>query len=219
MRRILDIRPSPSVVISILALFVALSGVAVALPGENTVNSGDVVNNSLRSVDLKNGSGVKGVDVTDNSLSGADINESSLGSVPRAASLNGLRVLPVKHRSGDVTNQLIFSAGGLQLRVTCAFSNEELRATTTVTGGEIAVVSDDAIAADGSASLINHNLDNSFSPGEEFDLQDTPTASDDRIYQLHYIGGHGVSVTAQLITDGDLGANNCIVSGYAVDVP
>ena len=42
------------------------------------------------------------------------------------------------------------------------------------------------------------------------------TAADDRIYQLHYLGGDGVSVTANLITDDDLGANNCIVSGYAV---
>jgi len=219
MRRILDARPSLSLVISILALLVALSGVAVALPGKNTVNSGDVINNSLRSADLKNGSGVKGVDVAKNSLTGADIKESSLGSVPSAASLNGLRVLPITHRSGDVANQLIFSAGGLQLQVSCAAGDEELRATTTVAGGEIAVVSDDAVAADGSATQLNHNLDDSFAPGDDFDLQDTVTASDDRIYQLHYIGGDGVSVTAQLISDDDLGANNCIVSGYAVVVP
>ena len=219
MRRILDARPSLSLVISIVALVVALSGVAVALPGKNTVNSGDVVNNSLKSTDLKNGGGVKGVDVANNSLSGADIKEASLGSVPSAASLNGLRVLPVKHRSGDVTNRLIFSAGGLQFRVSCAFSDEELRATTTVASGEIAVVSDDALAADGSASLINHNLDNDFGPGDDFDLQDSATASDDRIYQVQYVGGNGVSVTAHLITDGDLGGDNCIVSGYAVVVP
>ena len=39
------------------------------------------------------------------------------------------------------------------------------------------------------------------------------------MYEVHYLGGNGVSVTAHLITDDDLGANNCVVSGYAVVVP
>ena len=45
------------------------------------------------------------------------------------------------------------------------------------------------------------------------------TAADDRMYEVHYLGGNGVSVTAHLITDDDLGTNNCVVSGYAVVVP
>ena len=52
-----------ALVISLIALFVAIGGVAGALPGKNTVNSGDVKKNTLK---------------------GADINESTLN-IPTAA--------------------------------------------------------------------------------------------------------------------------------------
>ena len=200
----------------------------------NDVRTRDVRNNEVRGRDIRN-STIQGRDVGLNQLTGDDVNESRLGKVPSAVaadsatsaqtattaqSLNGVRVLPIKHRSGDITNQVLFDAGGLQLVVSCAASNEELRARTTVAGGEIAVISDDAIAADGAmGDQVVRNFDDDFSPGEEFDLQDTPTASDDRIFQLHYMGGDGVSATAHIITDDNLGASNCIVSGYAVVVP
>lgn len=53
-------RPQHSTIVAYLALFVALGGTAaVALPGTNTVNSGDIKNNS-----------VKGKDVNEKSLKG-----------------------------------------------------------------------------------------------------------------------------------------------------
>jgi hypothetical protein len=79
MRGILRRRPSPAVVISLVALSVALAGSAYAAIGKNTVRSRQVKNNSLTSVDLRNGRAVKGADVVDGSLSGADIDESTLG--------------------------------------------------------------------------------------------------------------------------------------------
>lgn len=74
--------------VSTIALFVALGGGAYALEGVNRVNSGDVKNNTLTSKDQKDGKGTKGVDVTNNSLKGADVDESSLGQVPSAANAN-----------------------------------------------------------------------------------------------------------------------------------
>jgi hypothetical protein len=47
------VRPSPTVAVSILALVITFSGVAGALPGKNTVNSGDVKNDSLKGKDIK----------------------------------------------------------------------------------------------------------------------------------------------------------------------
>ena len=71
-----------------LALFLVLcGGTAYAA---NTIGSADVIDNSLRSVDLKDGSAVTGTDVTDDSLKGADVDESSLGKVPNADKLDGL---------------------------------------------------------------------------------------------------------------------------------
>ena len=240
-------RPSPALVISLIALFVSLSGVSYGV-ATGFIDSRELKNNQVRSVDLRNNdvrtrdlrnnevrgidirnSTVQGRDVALNTLTGDDVNESRLGKVPSAAAadsatsattaqaLPGVRVVPIKHRSGDVTGQTILDAGGLQLVVSCAASNEEVRARTTVADSEIAVVSSDAAAADDvtPTGLVN-NFDDAFVPGDDFDLQDTPTASDDRVYELHYIGGDGVSVAAHLITDDNVGANNCVVSGYAV---
>lgn len=73
--------------VAYLALFVALGGTsyaAVQVP-KNSVTSKQVKNNTLKSADLKNGKGVRGIDVASDSLGGAAIAESSLGEVPAAA--------------------------------------------------------------------------------------------------------------------------------------
>jgi hypothetical protein len=76
-------RPSPGLVIASLALFAALAGVAGALPGKNTVNSGDVKKDALKGKDIKESTlklpaaAVTGEKVAANSLTGADINYGS----------------------------------------------------------------------------------------------------------------------------------------------
>lgn len=105
MRRSFRHRPTPSMAIGLVALFVALSGTAVALPGKNRVDKNDyksssigtraIANNSVRTQDIRNGnvfsSDVKdgaliGDDVKDDSLTGNDVDEGTLGQVPSAAS-------------------------------------------------------------------------------------------------------------------------------------
>jgi hypothetical protein len=239
-------RPSPALVISLIALFVSLSGVSYGVATgfidsreikNNQVRSKDLRNNDVRTRDLRNNevrgidirnSTVRGADVGLNSLTGDDVNESRLGKVPSAAAadsatsattaqgLPGVRVVPIKHRSGDVTNQTVLDASGLQLIVSCTGGDEEVVARTTVADGEIAAISDDAVAADAAAADVVHNVDDAFNPADTFDVQDTATASDDRIYDIEYLGGDGASVSVHLITDDDAGTNNCVVSGYAV---
>jgi hypothetical protein len=90
-------RPSPAMAVAFVALLAALSGTAVALPGKNSVDSGDLKKNAVKGSDvarnavtgpkIKNGS-VTGADVRDDSLTGADLNESTLGQVPSANSAN-----------------------------------------------------------------------------------------------------------------------------------
>ena len=72
-------RPSPALIVAIVALVAALAGTAVALPGRNTVSSNDIKRNAVRSSDVKN-----------DSLKGKDINESTLGTVPRAVTAENL---------------------------------------------------------------------------------------------------------------------------------
>jgi hypothetical protein len=68
-------------VVGYLALFVALGGTAYAAA---TVGSGDVIDNSLKSADLKNAKAVKSVDVRDDSIVGADVDETTLEGVDAA---------------------------------------------------------------------------------------------------------------------------------------
>ena len=49
-------RITPALVLSAVALFTALSGAAVALPGSNTVNSGDIVDQTVKARDMKTAS-------------------------------------------------------------------------------------------------------------------------------------------------------------------
>ena len=55
-------RGHPGTVIGVVALVAALSGSAIALPGTNTVDSGDIKNNAVKSIDIKN-NGVKAKDL------------------------------------------------------------------------------------------------------------------------------------------------------------
>ena len=78
-------KPSPALVVASLALFVALSGAALAVEAvtKNSVSSKSIRKGAVRSVDVKNGD-----------LRGADIDESTLGSVPAAENVLGVTVTP-----------------------------------------------------------------------------------------------------------------------------
>jgi hypothetical protein len=69
-------RPSPALVISVLALFVALGGTGYAAL-------------SINGKDIRNGS-VAGSKLKKNTLTGRQIKESRLGRVPRAANADRL---------------------------------------------------------------------------------------------------------------------------------
>jgi hypothetical protein len=75
-----------------LALFLVLSGgSAFALAGHNTVFSDDVVNNQLKSADLKNGKAVSGIDVKNGSLGTAEF----AGSIPAVhATRSASQIIP-----------------------------------------------------------------------------------------------------------------------------
>ena len=78
-------------VMSTLAVFLVLAGgtaIAANLP-KNSVNSKKVKNNSLRSVDLADGTGVSGADVADGSLGATDLADGSLGGAKIADSSLG----------------------------------------------------------------------------------------------------------------------------------
>lgn len=76
--------PSPAMTVAFVALLAALTGTAVALPGSNVVDSGDIRNGAVSTRDIKNNS-VRSQDIRNGTVRGTDVNESSLGKVPSAA--------------------------------------------------------------------------------------------------------------------------------------
>ena len=111
MSRLRQKLPGHATVAAYLAIFFALSAGAIAAA---TIDSGDVVNNSLKSVDLKNGGGAKGIDVRNRSLRGNDI---------RNGQLRGAQVADNSIRGAD-TNEpsLQLSQRILQLGATTNFA-------------------------------------------------------------------------------------------------
>jgi hypothetical protein len=84
MRRLLGRRPSPAMVVALVALFVALGGSSYAAVkihardiARGAVGTRAIANNSIRSADIRNGV-IIGADVKDDSLSNADIDNSTL---------------------------------------------------------------------------------------------------------------------------------------------
>ena len=100
MKKSLRYLPSPAMAVALLALVVAVGGgTAFALRGKNTVFSNDIVNGQVKRADVALGAvkaGKVGADairtekVLDDSLTGADIDESSLGQVPQAGNSDKL---------------------------------------------------------------------------------------------------------------------------------
>jgi len=74
-------RINPSLLISMVALFVALGGVSYAAA---TIGSAEIKNNSVRSKDVKNGD-LRGKDLKADTIGASRVLESSLGKVPSAA--------------------------------------------------------------------------------------------------------------------------------------
>ena len=88
MKRIRLRRPSPALVVSLVALFVSMGGVSYGL-ATGSIDSREIKNDSVRGTDVKR-----------NSLTGSDIRESTLGQVPSAVSAGAAN--PVGPAAGDL---------------------------------------------------------------------------------------------------------------------
>lgn len=115
MRKIRISRPSPALVISLIALFVALGGTSYAAIkiGAHNLRTGSV---GTRAV--KNGT-LRGRDVRRASLSGREINEGRLGSVPQSEGITHFAVVRgsdgAATRSRGVTSATHTSTGRYQV--------------------------------------------------------------------------------------------------------
>ena len=147
---ILRRRPSPALVISMIALFVSLSGVSYGVATgfidsreikNNEIRSRDIRNNEVRTRDLRNNeirgidirnSTVQGRDLALNSVTGEDVKEETLGKVPsaatadsaasatNAAAVSTLKIIPLTRVAEGAEPLALASHGPLTLSGECA---------------------------------------------------------------------------------------------------
>ena len=155
MKSILRRRPSPALVISMIALFVSLSGVSYGVATgfidsreikNNEIRSLDVRNNQVRSIDLRNNemrgidirnSTVQGRDIALNTVTGEDVAESTLGKVPSATAADSatsatnadgvstLKIIPRTEMAESAAPVTLATQGPLTLSGRCEPSMSE----------------------------------------------------------------------------------------------
>lgn len=175
--------PSPAMAVAFVALLAALTGTAVALPGSNTVTSGDIKAGAVTTSDVKN-STVRGRDVRNNTLTGSDVNEGSLGTVPKATSADSAsfatgsgfasNAANVARQSisgqgrlnDDDTPVVLFTLAGFRVSLAC-----DQEGTNTESGDDVEVTITNVSAGDGSL-LVSYGAPGSgdFDEGETFAL-------------------------------------------------
>ena len=238
MSRILRRRPSPSMIVALVALSVALAGTATALPGRARVKKDDISRAAVRSVHIKSRAvqskhikshavtrskiakrAVSSSEVGQDALTGANIVESSLSTVPgatnattagNAATVNGRTVEKMAFLApGGTGATTVLSLNGLTLVATCAAGPQvSVVANTSVSG---ALIHSGGV----SSSAPNYfNRDDSFNPGESFNVLG---ASGGGYLQgtLTYLRPDGGVVTATYLVEEDPPRNRCAFGGTA----
>jgi hypothetical protein len=229
MTRLRDARPSPAMIVALIALFVALSGstYAVTRVPKRSVGPAQIKSKAVRTRHLKARnvtrtkiarSAVDSSLVQNDSLRGSDILESSLGTVPsatKAASadkVNGLSVQKFSFRGpAGTASTNVLNVGGLALNAGCNLGPAvSVSASTTV--------SDANIHSGGTWGAANQSFyveDDNFDVGDTFDpLQNGTTGSTNLSGALVYARQDGGVVTVDFLAEES--ATGCVFAGTAI---
>lgn len=231
--------PQASTIISVLALFVALTTTAWAasLP-KNSVGGKQLKKNSVTSSKIKR-SAVTSSDVKNDSLTGTDINESSLGTVPSATSagtantanaansVNGAKISRIDYNAESGPGEVeILNTGGLQLIAGCVSGNPTLIARTSADDAAIhwstATLNTVATANEGTVNTYAEN--DFFDVGGDTNLLSMgntllPDLDDSTQNSLTYRSSSGSIVTATYMVEDETiwaGPGTCHIVGTAV---
>ncbi len=105
-------------VIASIALFVALGGGAYAV-AKHRVGTNQIKKGAVRTKQLHAGA-VTGFKTQNDSLTGQQINESTLGTVPNSSKVNGSQVIQVSYRApANSAEQTLFTLAGLTVKASC----------------------------------------------------------------------------------------------------
>ena len=220
-------RPSPAMVVAIVALVTALGGGAYAA---SRVDTKDIAKQAVTGSKIAPNA-VKGKKVRDDSLSGAKINENSLGEVPLAANatnantaqnLNGYKPFFIKMAYGE--SQRIEQNGSVALDAHCdqVGGNDRIRILASSTEDGAMLKSDeDNLLGPGQAGAPGFLGPNTPESNREFVEETDTTGQTTAFFQLD--GGYVVGPDSRMIAVEEEGlllavnylGTNCVVAGFA----
>ncbi|HXJ65480.1 MAG TPA: hypothetical protein VNN79_17120 [Actinomycetota bacterium] len=170
-------RPSASMVVSIAALVISMSGVGYAV---SQIGTADIQNGAVTTPKLHNGAvtkaklhgnAVNGSKVVDNSITGNDVNESTLGNVPTAD--NALSLQGSEPSDFERAGTILFGSGPIN-----AGTPRPLLSSPVSGGVGVSVATDGDADSDDQLLITNNNgsgnllgvFTTSGSPGTQFTL-------------------------------------------------
>jgi hypothetical protein len=226
-------------IVAFVALCVALAGTATALPGRNKVRSDDIARGAVHSSDIGRAAvrsrHIKSRNVTrskiaakainsslvgTDALTGANILESSLGTVPKAASaeaLNGVTVKKFAFRTAAVTGPALtklVELNGLTLSTACE-RNPAIQLTVSASTGINGAIIHSGGEVAGTPDAVFYNEDDTFNVGDSFDVLDTAiTGANSLTGTVTYARPDGGVVTATFLAE-ETGTDECVFAGTA----
>jgi hypothetical protein len=204
-------RPSPALVIAVLALAGLWGGPAVA---RSLIHGSDIAADTVTGRNVKD---LSGRDVVSNGIDGSDIDEASLDQVPsairaeRATAVNGVRFSRFAYADPTGATKTFFTGGGLRVRGLCNNGNLEVTAAPATAGGLIRV----AVTTPATGTRVES--DNDFTPGELVDL--LPGSLNDASGTLTFYTPGGQTLTITYLAQDELPAgtgHQCVIAGTAV---
>jgi hypothetical protein len=230
-------RPSPALVIALLALVGSWGGPAVAaqLIGskqvrDESLKSRDIKDRSLLGRDLQSntltGRVIKGLssrDILRDSLDGTTIDESSLDEVPRATTagtadaLKGAHVARIAYaRLVNPDTTTLLDEGGLALHARCDGAGA-LTVEAVASGSEAGIVHVSATAGAANSTTTASASDNDLRAGDSVNV--IPAGASNATGTLSFYATSGDTITMDYLAQDGLGAARgyqCLFSGTAV---
>ena len=206
-------RPSPALIVAGLALVMAIGGTAYAAA---SINGSTITDHSIAARKLIN-----------NTLTGTQIKEAGLGTVPNATKVGGFTVRKIFYAPAtkSTTPKTILRLGGLVLNATCANGDVEVVMTSTVDHAHLGSEMYNS-ALGGNPDGLHHS---DFGPHSAIHLESLGDGNAWGETSFTYTRANGTIVNGQVSFDssylnvvqpgdGDIFNNTakCLVSGFAM---
>ena len=229
MSRIPRRRPSPSMIVAFVALCVALAGTASALPGKSRVKKDDIARAAVRTQHIyKNAVRTKHIRsrnvtrskiarravnsdlVGQDALTGVNIVESSLSTVPNASKVNNRSVEKMAFLAPAGTlATTVLSLNGLTLTAACnAGTALSVTAGTGVSGAFL------RSWGFHTATTAYHEIDDAFNVGDSTSLLPAAAAGDVISGSFVYVRPDGEVATGTFLAEES--ATGCVFAGTAI---